>query len=82
MRSIPSITYVRALLGRTRPAIAIALHAVALLIGANLAYLLLFGRAAWGLASDAPPAKTIGWREVAWGAVTIVLLAINPSRMV
>jgi len=49
--------------------------------GANLAFLLLFGRAAWGLANDAPPAKTIGWREVAWGALTVVLLAINPSRM-
>ena len=56
------------------------IHAISC-TGANLAFLLLFGRAAWGLANDAPPAKTIGWREVAWGALTVVLLAINPSRM-
>ena len=35
----------------------------------------LFARAACGLTHDVPRAKAIGWREVAWGAVTVVLFA-------
>ena len=85
LRSVPSIVYVRALLGRTSKALAVALHAIAFgagaylgLAGAMTAYLALFGRAAWGLSHDAPPAKTIGWREIAWGVLTIVLFALTP----
>jgi len=85
LRSVPSIVYVRALLGRTSKSLAVALHVIAFgagayfgLAGAMTAYTALLGRAAWGLAHDAPPAKTIGWREIAWGVLTVGLLAITP----
>jgi len=85
MRSVPSIFYVRSLLGRTSATIVVALHALAFGFGAWVgtpgavaAYLALFARAAWGLAHDAPPAKIIGWREIAWGVVTIGLFALTP----
>jgi len=85
LRSVPTIVYVRALLGRTSRFAAIALHVLAIaiaallgLIGAMAAYAALLARAAWGLTHETPPAKTIGWREIAWGVVTIALVALTP----
>jgi len=87
-RSIPSIVYVRTLLqrahGKSAPSWpALALHALAIALVALFAsrfaiaaMVLLFARAAWALARPAPPAKTIGWREIAWGFVTVALVAI------
>jgi len=87
MRSVPSIFYVRALLGRGSAVTTMLLHALAFgagvmvgSAGAIAAYLALFTRAAWGLAHEAPPAKIIGWREIAWGIVTIGLLALTAAQ--
>ena len=84
-RSVPSIFFVHALLGRANKWIAMAFHALALAYGlfvgtpgAIAAYFVLFARAAWGVTHEAPRAKVIGWREIAWGVVTIALLAITP----
>jgi hypothetical protein len=33
-------------------------------------------RAVWGVTHEPPRAKTIGWREIAYGAVTVALVAI------
>lgn len=86
-RSIPSIVYVRTLLARGHGKVAaswpaLALHAIAILCVALFAsklaiaaMALLFARAAWGLTHSPPPAKTIGWREIAWGTVTVGLVA-------
>ncbi|HVR37562.1 MAG TPA: YwiC-like family protein [Thermoanaerobaculia bacterium] len=86
-RSLPSIVYVRTLLQRAHGKVAaswpaIALHALAILFVASfapklaiVAMVLLFARATWGLARPVPPAKTIGWREIAWGFVTVALAA-------
>ena len=87
-RFIPSIVFVRTLLQRAHgkdaaswPAL--ALHAIAIVLVALFAHkfaviamALLFARAVWTLHAPAPPpAKTIGWREVVWGLVTVVLVA-------
>lgn len=88
-RSIPSIVFVRTLLRRAHrqsaaawPALALHAAAIALvalfarpLVIAAMALLLL--RAAWTLARSVPRAKTIGWREVAWGLVVIALVAAS-----
>ena len=83
-RSIPSIVYVRVLLGRGRAWVAVALHvlavaAVALFASpfavAAMAVLLL--RAIWGLTHPVPRAQTIGWREIAFGALTVGLTALG-----
>jgi hypothetical protein len=34
-------------------------------------------RAAWGLTHEPPRAKVIGWREIAFGAMTVVLVAMS-----
>jgi hypothetical protein len=82
LRSIPSIVFVRALLGRGSKALSLALHACAIGIAAVIASplaaaacVLLFVRALWGATHDAPRAKTIGWREIAYGALTVVSFA-------
>jgi hypothetical protein len=84
-RAIPSIVYVRTLLTRShgREAsswIPLALHACAILLVALFArplvvaaFILLFARAAWQLARPVPPAKRIGWTEVAMGTLTVAL---------
>ena len=83
-RSIPAIVYVRVLLGRGRAWVAVALHvlavaAVALFASpfavAAMAVLLL--RATWGLTHPVPRAQTIGWREIAFGALTVGLAALG-----
>jgi hypothetical protein len=87
-RAIPSVAYVRALVTRShkqqasaRPSL--SLHALAVTAVATFAPLpaviamaLLFARAAWGLAHPPKKAKTIGWTEIAWGVVTVVLAAM------
>lgn len=84
-RGIPTILYVRTLLTRAHrkeaaswPAI--AAHAMAILLVALfaptlavVAMALLFVRATWGLAHPPPPAKQLGWTEIVWGLVTVVL---------
>jgi hypothetical protein len=81
-RFVPAILYVRALLGRL-PAWcawaahfaalgAIALYARPLAVAAMVVLLI---RAAWGLTHEPPRAKIIGWREIAFGIVTVVLVA-------
>jgi len=86
-RSIPSIVFVRTLLRRAHRQSAaawpsLALHAAAIVLVALFArplviaaMALLFVRAAWTLARPVPRAKTIGWREVAWGVVTVAMSA-------
>lgn len=82
-RFVPAILYVRTLLGRSPAWIALTLHAAAL--AATAAYappfaiaamFVLLVRAVWGVAHEPPRAKTIGWREIVYGAVTVVLVAI------
>jgi hypothetical protein len=88
-RGIPTILYVRTLLTRAhrREAAswpAIAAHAVAILAVAAfaprmavVAMAALFARATWGLAHPPPPAKQLGWTEIVWGGVTVVLASIG-----
>lgn len=82
-RFLPAILYVRTLLGRLPAWIALTLHTVALVAVATYApplaiaaMVLLLLRAAWGVTQEAPPAKTIGWREIVYGALTAALVAI------
>lgn len=83
-RFVPSILYVRSLLGRLRAWWAWAAHIVA--IGAIASYaqplavaamVVLWMRAAWGLTHEPARAKTIGWREVVFGIVTVGLVAAS-----
>ena len=88
-RAVPSIVYVRTLLRRAHgqtasSAPALVLHLLAItgvaLLGslpAVMAMALLLLRAAWQLRRPIPPAKKIGWREIAFGAVTVVVVAIG-----
>ncbi len=85
-RAIPSIVYVRTLLARSHGRDAaswpsLALHAIAIALAALfarplavVAMVVLFARAAWQLSRPAvPPAKKIGWSEIAFGAITVAL---------
>jgi hypothetical protein len=84
LRALPSIVYVRTLITRAHrqqasALLPLVLHAIAVLIAAVIAPLAttivliaLLARAAYGLTHDVPPAKTIGWREMAWGAVFVI----------
>lgn len=82
-RVIPSIVYVRSMLGRGSSWLPLTLHALAVLLVALFAPKLavvamgvLFLRAAILLARPtAPPAKTIGWTEIVFGLVTVALSA-------
>jgi len=86
-RSLPSIAYVRTLLQRAHGKTAaswpaLALHVVAAFAVATFAPLLavvarvvLLARATWGLAHPPARAKTIGWAEVVFGAITVGLIA-------
>ena len=76
-RTLPAILYVRAVLGKMPAWPAIALHFVALAAGllsrwVALTMLVLLARALWGLTHPRPPAKTVGWREIAFGAMTVL----------
>ena len=88
LRGIPSILYVRTLLTRAHKQVAscvpaVVAHVVAIplayfagslfAVGATVA---LLARAVWGLTHEVPRAKTVGWREIAWGAMTVVLFAL------
>lgn len=82
-RLIPTILYVRTLLGRFPAWAALAAHAAALLAIATyapslaiLAMTLLLARALWGVTHKSPPAKVIGWREIAYGVITVGLVAV------
>jgi hypothetical protein len=87
-RAIPSIVFVRTLLRRAHGQTAaswpaLSLHAIAILFVAfcatklaAIAMIVLFARAAWSLARPAPRAKTIGVREIAYGAMTVVFAAV------
>jgi hypothetical protein len=89
LRGVPSILYVRTLLARAHKQVAgsaPALIAHALAIGiayaigsrfAVIATLALLARAAWGLTHEVPRAKTVGWREIGWGAVAVALFALG-----
>lgn len=88
LRGIPSILYVRTLLTRAHKQAASSVPPlVAHVVAVPLAYLAgslfavvatvaLLARAAWGLTHNVPRAQTVGWREIAWGAVTVVLFAL------
>jgi hypothetical protein len=87
-RSLPSILYVRALLrpGRRWPAIAahvVVLAAVAFFAGplTIAAMLVLLLRAVWGVTQERPRAKTVGWREVGYGALTVILIAADSAGL-
>lgn len=84
-RTLPSIVYVRTLL---RPASiwpALVLHVLAFGAVAWLtrspfvmaAMVILLVRSVWGLTHEPPRAKTIGWREIVFGAVTVGLVAVG-----
>ncbi len=87
-RGLPSIAYVRTLLTRAHGKAAsswpaIAIHAcaigVAFAIGSYAAAAmtsLLLVRAVYGLTHAILPAKILGWREIAWGAITVGVFAI------
>lgn len=84
LRSVPAIVFVRAALGKQRRSIAIALHVVAIgvaivlwqqrlaPVAAIIAMALLLGRVL--LTRHAVPPRTIGMRELAFGAVTVLLI--------
>lgn len=83
-RALPSIVYVRAMLGRGAAWIPLSLHAIAVMLVALfapklavVAMAILFVRAAVALSRPAPPAKTIGWSEIAMGVVTVALVVIG-----
>lgn len=83
-RTLPAILYVRTLLHGGARWLVIAAHIVALACiawfatsFAAVAMFILLARAAWGLTHDVPPAKTVGWREIAFGVLTVVLSAIR-----
>ncbi len=85
LRGLPAVVYVRTLLlrahGKTASNIpAIAMHAASMLIAAVLGRFVavfmltaLLGRALYGLTHTVAPAKSIGWREMGWGAVYAVV---------
>lgn len=87
-RGLPAIIYVRSLLKRAHGQKASALPAleahglavgIAYAIGSYLAAAAAVGllaRAAYGLATPVPPAKTLGWREIAWGAASVIAFAV------
>ena len=86
-RALPSIVYVRALLrgGRKRPVIiahALAVVVVALYASpfAIVAMIVLLLRAIWGVTHEPPRARLVGWREIAFGATTVILAAIGFVR--
>jgi hypothetical protein len=86
-RSVPSIAWVRTLIQRSHGETAsgwpaLLLHLVAVIAVAAIAPALavaamaiLLARAIWGLMRPVPAAKTIGWREIGWGTLTIGLVA-------
>jgi len=82
-RSAGAIVYVRALFKRTPPAWPIALHVAGVIAAvpfgwiATAAMLILLMRAIVGLACAVPRAKTIGWREIAFGAMSVTLFALS-----
>ncbi|HUP46546.1 MAG TPA: YwiC-like family protein, partial [Thermoanaerobaculia bacterium] len=82
-RSLPSILYVRRLLGRMPAWPAVVLHVAAVAFVALYAspyavaaMVILLLRAVWGVTHEAPRAQTIGWREIVFGAVTVFLAAL------
>ena len=87
-RLVPAIVYVRTLILRSHRREAsslppLLLHAAAAAgvaafapLTATVAMIVLFARAAWGLAHAPLPAKAIGWREIGFGAITIGLVGI------
>ena len=81
-RNVSAIVYVRALFKRAHPAWPIVLHAVAIAVAvpfgwfAVAAMSILFVRAIAGLMRDVPRAQTVGWMEMAFGAVSVGLFAI------
>lgn len=88
-RSVSTIIYVRLLLQRAHGTVAAAwpvllvhaaaIAAVALLSRplALLAMMLLAIRALLGITRPVPAARTIGWMEVGWGAMTVALGALS-----
>lgn len=79
-RSIPAVLYVRSTLRGSSPVAMIAAHVAAVLIAflfapllAGIAMVLLLLRAA---VPTHAPAKTIGLREIAFGAITVGLIAL------
>lgn len=86
-RGIPAIAYVRTLITRTHgkqasPWPAITLHAAALAAVAAFAprlavaaIAILLVRSLWFLNQPPPPARILGWREIAFGTLTVVLSA-------
>jgi len=85
LRSVPAILFVRAALGKESRTAAIALHiaasAIAIVLSSTAlapllsiaAMLLLLGRAVFSRAHQ--PARIVGMRELAFGAITAILLA-------
>ena len=87
-RGVPAIVYVRTLLQRGHGRTAalwpsIALHILAVIAAsfygwfAAFATVLLLVRAIWGLTHEVPRAKTIGWREIAFGAMSVALFTVS-----
>lgn len=87
-RGLPSIVYVRTQIKRAHGRAASSWQAttahviavgVAFAIGSYVAAAMavaLLARAAFGLTHPVPPAKILGWREIAWGAITVGVFAL------
>ena len=81
-RNVSAIVYVRALFKRAHAAWPIVLHAIAIAVAipfgwfAIAAMSILFVRAVAGLMRHVPRAQTVGWMEIAFGAVSVVLFAL------
>lgn len=91
-RLIPAIVYVRTLLMRAHgtpssswPVIALHVAAIAAVASfaaplTTMAMVILLIRAALGLTHEPSPARTIGWREMAFGVVTVALAAMGEKQ--
>jgi hypothetical protein len=79
LRGVPSLLYVRSALRGTPRAPMIAAHVLAVIVAASIkpiagfAMLLLLLRA---IPAVKAPAKIVGMRELAWGAITVGLFAL------
>lgn len=87
-RTLPAILYVRALLRPVSIWPAVSMHVLAIVVVALYgsrfaiaAMVLLLIRAVWGFTHERPRAKTIGWREMVFGAITVSLIAMGYTRL-
>ncbi|HEV8660260.1 MAG TPA: YwiC-like family protein [Thermoanaerobaculia bacterium] len=80
-RSIPAVLYVRAALRNERRAWMLIAHAAAVAVAAFISWIAALAMAILFVRAVVPVggvrAQTIGFREVGWGALTVLLIAIS-----